>query len=120
MRRNSRSSLFQHFRYYLLGAVVSGIALISLLGVKRFERKISKDWFKEMTIVSEDVEGQIDRVEELIDKYNMKVTNLNIGRNLQNKEITLEFRLRFRAVQPGRNILKEVINLTGIKRVSLE
>ena len=74
----------------------------------------------EMTIVSEDTEGQIDRVQEVMDKYNIKVTNLNIKRGLQKKEITLGFRLRLRAVQPDRNTLKEVFGIPGVKRVDLQ
>jgi len=72
-----------------------------------------------MTVVSEDVEGQFDRVHEIIDKYNIKVTNFTIKKDFQNKEMTWDFRLRLRAVQPDRNILKEVFNLTGIKKVEL-
>jgi putative Mg2+ transporter-C (MgtC) family protein len=106
--------------YYLFGSVVSGIAILSLIGLKRIEKKLSKDWYKEMTIVSEDGEGQIDRVQEIMQKYNIKVTNLNIKRDLQKKEITLGFRLRIRAVQPDRNILKEVFGIPGIKRVDLQ
>jgi putative Mg2+ transporter-C (MgtC) family protein len=105
--------------YYLFGSVVSGIAILSLVGLKRVEKKLSKDWYEEMIIVSEDVEGQIERVQELTDKYNIKVTNLNIKRDLQKKEMTLGFRLRMRAVQPDRNILKEVFRMPGIKRVDL-
>ncbi len=105
--------------YYLFGSVVSGIAILSLLGLKGIEKKLSKDWYKKMIIVSEDVEGQIDRIQTVIDRYNVKVTNLNIKRDLQQKEITLDFRLRFRAVQPDRNILKEVFGMPGIKRVEL-
>jgi (p)ppGpp synthase/HD superfamily hydrolase len=73
-----------------------------------------------MTIVSEDGEGQIDRVQEVMAKYNIKVTNLNIKRDFQKKEITLGFRLRLRAVRPDRNILKEVFGIPGIKRVDLQ
>jgi putative Mg2+ transporter-C (MgtC) family protein len=105
--------------YYLFGSVVSGIAILSLVGLKRVEKKLSKDWYEEMIIVSDDVEGQIERVQELTDKYNIKVTNLNIKRDLQKKEMTLGFRLRMRAVQPDRNILKEVFRMPGIKRVDL-
>jgi putative Mg2+ transporter-C (MgtC) family protein len=106
--------------YYLFGSAVSGIAILSLIGLKRIEKKLSKDWYREMTIVSEDGEGQIDRVQEVMAKYNIKVTNLNIKRDFQKKEITLGFRLRLRAVRPDRNILKEVFGIPGIKRVDLQ
>ncbi len=106
--------------YYLFGSVVSGIAILSLVGLKRIEKKLSKDWYEEMIIVSEDAEGQIDRIQELVDKYNIKVTKLNIRKDFEKKEITLGFRLRLRAVQPDRNILKEVFGVPGIKRVDLQ
>jgi len=105
--------------YYLFGSVVSGIAILSLIGLKGIEKKLSKDWYQEMIIVSEDLEGQIDQVQEVIDKYNIKVTNFKIKRDLQQKEITLGFRLRLRVVQPDRNILREVFAMPGIKRVEL-
>ena len=34
--------------YYLFGSVVSGIAILSLLGLKRFKKTLSKDWYKEI------------------------------------------------------------------------
>lgn len=106
--------------YYLYGAVVTGIALFALLGLKSLGRKMKRDWYKELTIVSEDLEGQIDRIQEIIDQYNMKVINLNIKRDLQRREITLGFRLRIRAVRPDRNILRDVFNLAGVRMVELE
>jgi putative Mg2+ transporter-C (MgtC) family protein len=106
--------------YYLFGSVVSGIAILSLVGLKGIEKKLSKDWYEEMIIVSEDTEGQIDRIQEVMDKYNIKVTKLNIKKDFQKKEITLGFRLRLRAVQPDRNILKGVFGVPGIKRVDLQ
>lgn len=106
--------------YYLFGSVVSGIAILSLVGLKGIEKKLSKDWYEEMIIVSEDSEGQADRIQEVMDKYNIKVTKLSIKKDFQKKEITLGFRLRLRAVQPDRNILKGIFGVPGIKRVDMQ
>jgi len=73
-----------------------------------------------MIIVSEDAEGQTDRIQEVMDKYNIKVTKLSIKKDFQKKEITLGFRLRLRAVQPDRNILKGIFGVPGIKRIDLQ
>ena len=40
-------------------------------------------------------------------------------KDLQKKEVTANFKLRLRTVQPDRDILKEVFRLEGIKRVDL-
>jgi putative Mg2+ transporter-C (MgtC) family protein len=106
--------------YYLFGSAVSAIAILSLVGLKGIEKKLSKDWYEEMIIVSEDSEGQADRIQEVMDQYNIKVTKLSIKKDFQKKEITLGFRLRLRAVQPDRNILKDVFNVPGIKKVDLQ
>jgi putative Mg2+ transporter-C (MgtC) family protein len=106
--------------YYLFGITVSAIALLSLIGLKRWEKKISKDWYQEMVVVSEDIEGQVERVQAIIDKYDSKVTRFGVKRNLQEKEITVKFRLRSRAIHPDRKMYDEVFGLQGIKQVELK
>lgn len=106
--------------YYLFGFTTSTIALISLVGLKKFEKRIRKDWYQEMIIISQDIEGQIDRIQAIIEKHESKVTRLGIRRNVLEKEITLDFRLRSRAIQPNRNMYQEVFGLHGIKQVELK
>ena len=106
--------------YYLFSLAASAIALISLLGLKAWEKKIRKDWYQEMVVISEDIEGQIDRIQAIIDKYESKVTKLGIKRNFREKEITLAFHLQFRAIQPAQDMYREVFGLQGIKEVELK
>src|SRR5512135_2622609 len=35
--------------FYLFGCAVAGFTLLSLVGLKTFERRLKKDWYKEMT-----------------------------------------------------------------------
>lgn len=106
--------------YYLLGFMTTGITLVSLIGLKMVDRNLRKDWYKEIVIISEDVEGQYGRIQEIIDKYDIKITNLGIKKNFENNEITLIFRFRLRAVRPDPNILKEVFKIEGIKQIDLK
>jgi putative Mg2+ transporter-C (MgtC) family protein len=106
--------------YYLFGLTGSGITLFSLLGLKGLGRKLRKDWYMEMVVISEDIEGQIDRIQKVIDKYDSNVTRLAVKRDLREKEITLNFHLRFRAIEPDRNMYQEVFGLDGIKQVELK
>ena len=103
--------------YYLLGAATSGIAILSLMGLKKFEKKLSKDWYKEIVIVSEDMEGQLDRIQNVIDRYKIKVIGSGLRKDLQKKEMVVNFRLRVRAIKPEQSLLKEVFEIEGIKRV---
>ena len=106
--------------YYLFGSTVSAITILSLVGLKVFEKKLSKDWYQEMVIVSEDVEGQSSRIQEVIDKHKFKVINFGLKKDLEKKETTITYRLRFRAVQPDRNMLKEVFDIKGVKVVEIK
>jgi putative Mg2+ transporter-C (MgtC) family protein len=106
--------------FYLFGMTVSAIALGSLIGLKRWEKKISKDWYQEMVVISEDVEDQVERIQTILDKYDSKVTRFGVKRNLQEKEITVNFRLRSRAIHPDRKMYGEVFSLEGIKQVELK
>jgi uncharacterized membrane protein YhiD involved in acid resistance len=103
--------------YYLLGTVTSAIAILSLMGLKKFEKKLSKDWYKEIMIVSEDMEGQLDRIQNVIDRYKIKVIGSGLRKDLQKKEMVVNFRLRVRAIKPDQSLLKEVFEIEGIKRV---
>lgn len=106
--------------FYLFGVVATGFTVFSLLVLKRLERKIKRDWYKEMEVVSEDVPGQIDRIQEVIDKYDFTIINSGIRKDLQKKELTAYFLLRLRTVFPDRRVLQEVFDLAGVKRVDLE
>jgi putative Mg2+ transporter-C (MgtC) family protein len=106
--------------FYLSGFIVSAIALGALVGLKRLEKKISRDWYQELLVVSEDVEGQVERIREIIEKHDSKVTGFGIKRSSREKEINLNFRFRFRAARPDCKLDLEVFGLQGIKQVELK
>ncbi len=106
--------------FYLYGCTVTGITVASLLGLKRAEKRLSRDWYQEMAVVSADLPGQMERIQGIIDKYGFKVVNSGLGKDLEKKEVTLTFLLRQRAVRPHTQALQEVFDLEGVKRVDLK
>ena len=105
--------------YYLFGSVTSAITVLSLIGLKIFERRLRKDWYKEMVIVSKDLEGQFDRIQKIIDKYNFKIISFGLRKDLEKKEMIVNFRLRLHTVHPSRDLFQEVFEMEGVKRVDL-
>ncbi len=105
--------------YYFFGVITSAIAVLSLIGLKVFEKRLRKDWYKEIIIVSEDREGQLNRVQDVIDRYQVKVIGFGLRKDRQKKEMTATFRLRLHTVKPDRDLLKEVFEIEGIKRADL-
>ena len=52
--------------FYLYGSVVAFLTVFSLVGIKFFEKRLKKDWYQEMTIVSQDLAGQFNLVQDII------------------------------------------------------
>ena len=105
--------------FYLYGSVVAGLTVVSLVGVKFFERRLKKDWYQEMTIVSQDLAGQFSHIQDIITKHAFEVINFGLSKDLEKKEVTANFLLRIRTAHPDRQMLQEVFELPGVKRVDL-
>jgi putative Mg2+ transporter-C (MgtC) family protein len=105
--------------FYLYGSVVAVLTVLSLVGIKFFEEHLKKDWYQEMSIVSQDLAGQFSRFQEVITKHAFEVINFGISKDLDKKEVTANFLLRIRTARPDRQMLQEVFELPGVKRVDL-
>ena len=105
--------------FYVFGVLVTLMTVISLVAIKAFERRLPKDWFKEMTVVSEDVPGLFNRIREIIVGGSYEVLNSGIAKDLEKKEVTASFELRVRTVHPNWQVLQEVFEVPGVKRVDL-
>jgi putative Mg2+ transporter-C (MgtC) family protein len=105
--------------FYLYGSVVAILTVVSLVGVKFFERRLKKDWYQEMTIVSQDLAGQFNLVQDIITRHAFEVINFGFSKDLEKKEVTANFLLRIRTSHPDRRMLQEVFELPGVKRVDL-
>jgi putative Mg2+ transporter-C (MgtC) family protein len=105
--------------FYLYGSVVTGLTVFSLLALKAGERKLRKDWYREIEILSDDLPGLMPRFQEVIEKQEFEVINFGLKRDLQKKEMTATFLLRERTLHPGRQVLQEIFEIDGVKRVDL-
>ena len=56
--------------FYLFGAAVTILTLTSLVGLKFLERRLKKDWYKEMSVVAQDEAGAFDRlqIDQIVDQ----------------------------------------------------
>jgi putative Mg2+ transporter-C (MgtC) family protein len=105
--------------FYLYGSVVAAFTVLSLVGVKYFERRLKKDWYQEMTILSQDLPGQFGRIQDVITRHAFEVVNFGLSKDLDRREVTAIFLMRTRTSHPDRRVLQEVFDLPGVKRVDL-
>ena len=106
--------------FYLFGGAVTGLTLVSLVGLKALERRLKKDWYKEMTIVARDEAGQLNRIQEIIAKNEFEIVNFGLKKDLERHEVRASFLLRVRTVHPSRQVLQEVFAIDGVKSVDLD
>ena len=105
--------------FYLFGGAVTGLTLVSLVGLKAIERRLKKDWYKEMTVVARDEAGQLNRIQEIIaDQF--EIVNFGLKKDLERQEVRASFLLRIRTVRPSREMLQEVFAIEGVKSVDLD
>jgi uncharacterized membrane protein YhiD involved in acid resistance len=105
--------------FYLVGVAVTLLTLLALIGLKVWERRMKKDWFEELEVVSTDLPGQITRMEGLIVQHGFEVITFGLKRDAERKELKATFQLKVRAVQPQREILQDLLELEGVKAVDL-
>jgi putative Mg2+ transporter-C (MgtC) family protein len=108
---------------YVFGLLVTGLTVISLMVLKRFEKRLKKDWYKEVTVVSEDIPGQFNSIQKVIEKYDINISNFGYAKDLEKKEVTANFFLQGHDVSPylslNRQLMQEIVELSGVKRVDL-
>ncbi|MGD0828832.1 MAG: MgtC/SapB family protein [Desulfobaccales bacterium] len=105
--------------FYVVGVAVTFLTLLALIGLKAGERRMRKDWFEDLEVVSTDVPGQITLMKSLIAQHGFEVIASGLRRDAEKKELKATFQVRVRAVQPQREILQDLIELEGVKEVNL-
>jgi putative Mg2+ transporter-C (MgtC) family protein len=105
--------------FYLVGAAVTFMTLVALIGLKAGERRMKKDWFEELGVVSTDIPGQVMRMEDLIVQHGFEVVSLGLRRDAEKQELKATFQVRVRAIRPNREILQDLLELEGVRAVDL-
>jgi len=105
--------------FYVLGVAVTLLTLIALIGLKAGERRMRKDWFEDLEVVSTDLPGQITLMKSLITQHGFEVIGSALSRDAEKKELKATFQVKVRAVLPQREILQDLIELEGVKEVNL-
>ncbi|HEU0265082.1 MAG TPA: MgtC/SapB family protein, partial [Geobacterales bacterium] len=105
---------------YLISSVVTVIALVSLLVLKRVETMISRDVYTSSKIWSDDIAGQMARIEEIISSCRMSVMNVSMERDMQKGEIFLTYEVRFNDRLKPCSVMDSIFTASGVRRVRLD
>jgi putative Mg2+ transporter-C (MgtC) family protein len=103
-----------------LAVLVTALALVSLLFLKKIESRLSRDTYVTVTVWSVDIEGQMSRIEQLMQECLMKVVKLNIEKDVERHEVKLKFETKFSTQEMACRLIDGISGTSGVKRVRLD
>ncbi|MFZ3209256.1 MAG: MgtC/SapB family protein, partial [Geobacteraceae bacterium] len=103
-----------------LAALVTALALASLLFLKKIESRLSRDSYVTVTVWSVDLEGQMSKIEQLLQDCLMKVVKLNIEKDVEHNEVKLKFETKFSTREMASRLIDSISGTSGVKRVRLD
>ncbi|NMC73216.1 MAG: MgtC/SapB family protein [Geobacteraceae bacterium] len=105
---------------YSVSVLVTVVAVGSLLLLKKVEGVLTRDAFSAVKVWSMDVEGQMERIENLLAGFDMKMLNACIEHDLEKQEIFLGFEIKITRRETGYRIVDRIVATPGVKKVRLE
>jgi putative Mg2+ transporter-C (MgtC) family protein len=103
----------------LIAVVVTGIALISLLVLKRVEEGLKRDTYQQLMVVSSYNEGQFAQIFKVASDCGSGLMETGFERDIEAGTIKLEFRVRVSDRSGSCKLVDALSAVDGVKRVSL-
>ena len=104
---------------YQAAIVVTVLAVLSLLLLKKVENRLRRDTYVSIKVWSADLEGQMAGIEKLITDCRMQVMNVSIEKDVRNGVICLEFHVRRSTREVACNLVDNIVALGGVRKVRL-
>jgi len=104
---------------YAVSFVVTLLALLSLLLLKKVENILSRDTYLSVKVWSEDRLGLTEEIESLLNACQIHVITTSITKNLEKGELVLYFQVRYNSRKLACDLVDQVCAVTGVKRVAL-
>jgi putative Mg2+ transporter-C (MgtC) family protein len=105
---------------YAAALVVTILAVVSLLLLKRVENRLRRDTYISVKVWSADVDGQMARIEKLISDCRMQVINVGIAKDLAKREVCLDFYVKQSSREMACNLVDAIAAVGGVMKVRLE
>lgn len=105
---------------YLAAATVTLLAVASLLLLKMVENRLRRDNYVSIKVWCDDTDGQMARIERLITDSRMEVVHVSIEKDVPQKEIYLEFDVRFTTRELASDLIDSIVATGGVRKVGME
>jgi putative Mg2+ transporter-C (MgtC) family protein len=102
---------------FMLSVLVTGIALISLIALKKIEGRLSRDSYVLMKIESDDLQGQLERIVQVASDCGFHVTPAAMERGTAGG-VVFELQLKIHGSKMSYAAVDQVSAIGGVRRVS--
>ena len=100
--------------------VVTFLAFLSLLLLKKVEILLKRDTYSTVKIWSLDVDGQISHFEQVMMARQVEVVKVAIEKNVADQTIALQFQVKHHARQLASTLAEEIAGIQGVSKVWIE
>ena len=104
---------------YAISLVVTLLALVSLLLLKKVENALNRDTYLTVKVWSDDRVGRAREIEALLTGCGAQVLTMSTEKNLENRELLLDYQVKFNNRQLACDLVDQVAAIAGVKRVAL-
>lgn len=100
--------------------VVTILAFVSLLLLKKLENLLRRDIYIAVKVWSEDLEGQPAKIERIMESCQVYVMNMIVEKDVEKRVVFLEFQVRYRTRRLQCDLAEMLAGLEGVKKVRVE
>lgn len=105
---------------FAVSLVVTMISLATLLLLKKVEGVLKRDTYNSVKVWSDDVAGQLDRIEQILKAGELEIIDLNVEKDVDSARIYFEFEVKFSTRGTKCCIVDSLVSVDGIRRVRLD
>lgn len=105
---------------FVIPLMVTSISLASLLLLKKVEGVLKRDTYNSVKVWSDDLAGQLDRIEGILKESELEIVDINVEKDLDASRIYLEFDVKISKSGTKSGIVDSLVSIDGIRKVRLD
>lgn len=105
---------------FVVPLVVTTIALATLLFLKRVEGVLNRDAYNSVKVWSDDIAGQLDRIEQILKAGEMEILDLDVEKDIDSARIYFKFQVKLSKRRTKSGIVDSLVSVDGVRKVRLD
>ena len=105
---------------FVISLLVTAIALTSLLALKKVESVLKKDTYAVVSVLSQDITGQYERIEDIVLRCGAQTMEMGVERVLEHGTILFNFRVKMTPKDSSCRLVDALSGLEGVRRVKVQ